>query len=121
MKFSIMGTLPGLNELTNAARSHWAAGHKQKREATDLCRFWVNAARLKPIERPVKIHFDWFEPNMRRDPDNVRVGSKYVLDSLVEAEILPNDSRKWIVGLSDTFHEADKLNPRIEITIEEAA
>ncbi len=121
MKFSIMGTLPGLNEIIGAARSHWAASSKQKRAATDLCRFWVNAARLTPVSRPVKIHFDWYEPTRRRDPDNLRAGSKFLLDSLVEAGILPNDSRKWIVALSDTFHEADKANPRIEVTIEEAA
>lgn len=117
--FTIMGTLPGLNEMTNKARSHWAAGHTQKRKATDLCRFWVNAARLKPITKPVAVNFDWYEPNLRRDPDNIRCGAKYVLDALVEASILPQDSRRWIKGLSDTFPPPDASRPRIEVRIEE--
>lgn len=106
--------------MTNVARSHWAAGHTQKRKATDLCRFWVNAAKLLPIKSPVTVHFDWFEPNLRRDPDNIRCGAKYVLDSLVEASVLPKDSRKWISGLSDRFMPPDASRPRIEVTIKEA-
>lgn len=117
MKFTIMGTLPGLNEMTNAARTHWAAGHTQKRKATDLCRFWVNLAKMRPFSGPVKVHFDWYEPNMKRDPDNIRAGAKYIMDSLVEAQILPNDSQKWVKGLSDRFCVPDALKPRIEVEI----
>lgn len=117
MTFTIMGTLPGLNEISNASRTNWYMGHKQKREATDLCRFWVNAAKLKPITTPIKVHFEWFEKDLRRDPDNVRCGAKYILDALVEAAILPRDSRKWVKGLSDGYPDPDKQKPRIEVTI----
>lgn len=106
--------------MINAARSHWSKGQDEKRKMTDQCRFWINAARLKPITRPVTIHFDWYEPNLRRDPDNIRAGSKYILDAMQEASILPQDSRKWIKGLSDSYPPSDALKPRVEVSIEDA-
>jgi len=81
--------------------------------------FWINAHKLLPVTSPVKVHFDWYEPNMKRDPDNIRAGAKFILDALVEASILPKDSRKWVKGLSDAFPDPDAQNPRVEVQIEE--
>lgn len=114
-----MGRLNGLNEMINAARSHWSKGREEKQEMTDLCAFWVMAARLKPYATPVLIHFDWIEPNSRRDPDNIRAGAKYVLDALKNQSILPQDSRKWIKGISDAFPPPDALKPRVVVRIED--
>ena len=55
---------------------------------------------------------------MRRDPDGLRgFVAKYILDGLVTAEIIPDDSAKHIVGFTDTF-VLDRDNPGIEITLE---
>lgn len=106
--------------MTNASRFNRFAGAAQKKKNTTICMFWINAYKLKPIKNPVTIHFDWYEPNAKRDPDNIRAGSKYILDALVEAGILPSDGQKWIHGLSDRFMVATLKTQRIEVTIEEA-
>lgn len=57
-------------------------------------------------------------PNMKRDPDNLRgVATKYVLDGLVKAGIIPDDSPKYIHSFEDVF-VLDRDNPRIVIDLE---
>lgn len=119
IEFTIPGQLPGLNEIISQARYNRFAGASQKKKQMKYCLFWINAARLKPAPNPVKVHFDWFEPNAKRDPDNIRSGAKFILDSLVEAQILRNDGQKWIKGLSDGFYVVAPKNARIEVRIEE--
>lgn len=119
MKFTIMGRLASLNDIIGRTNHSRWAGATLKKKQTELCRFWINAARLPKVTKPIYVHFDWHEPNKRRDPDNTRTGAKFILDALVEAQILPTDGRKWVKGLSDTFPEPDALNPRVEVTITE--
>lgn len=118
-RFTIMGRLASLNDIIGRTNANRWAGAKLKKDQGELCRFWIMAAKLKPVTRPVAIHFDWYEPNERRDPDNTRTGAKFILDSLVEAQILPTDGRKWIKALSDTFWPSDPLKPRVEVSIKE--
>lgn len=119
MKFIISGRLPGLNEVIGASRYNRFAGAKQKREATDLCRFHIIAQNVQKISAPVMVHFTWYERDRRRDCDNVATGAKFILDALVEQKILPNDNRKWVRGISHLFPEPDPLKPRIEVTVTE--
>lgn len=67
----------------------------------------------------VKVSFAWIEPNAKRDLDNITGGQKVILDALVMEGILQNDTRQWIKGISHSFPDPDKLNPRIEVQIEE--
>lgn len=41
------------------------------------------------------------------------------MDALVELGRIPNDSRRYIKGITHLFPEPDKDNPRIEITLTE--
>ena len=45
---------------------------------------------------PWEVSFSWREPNRHRDIDGVRAGSKFVLDGLVAAGVLPTDGQKCI-------------------------
>lgn len=113
----ISGKLPSRNEAENAARSHWAKGAKIKRENTELVYFNVIAARLKPIIGTAKIIITFYERDRKRDADNIiGGGAKYILDGLVMAGIIKDDSQKY-VELSIAPIKIDKLNPRVEITI----
>lgn len=113
----ISGKLPNRNEAENAARSHWAKGAKIKRENTELVYFSVIAARLKPIIGMANIVITFYERDKKRDADNViGGGTKYILDGLVMAGIVKDDSQKY-VELSIGPIKTDKLNPRVEITI----
>jgi hypothetical protein len=115
--FSIPGRLPGMNEIVNAARHNRFAGAKQKRDETERCALW--AMPLKPFNEPVRLSIRWIEPNMRRDVDNISGGgTKFILDGLVAAGKLPNDSRRWVTGIFHEFPNPDKKNPRVVIIIE---
>ena len=118
MKFTIPGRLSGANEAIKAMNSHYAIGNRLKRLESKRCAEAAICGGVRPIKRPVLIHFHWIEPNQRRDLDNVRFGAKYILDGLRECGRLPNDGWAWVKGMSDTF-SVDKDNPRIEVSIVE--
>lgn len=68
---------------------------------------------------PVYMHYIWYEPNRRRDKDNVSgYGRKIIQDALVKGGYLRNDGWNEIAGFSDDFC-VDKKNPRIEVYIDE--
>lgn len=118
VKFTIQGRLCGMNDFIGAMNANRWKGADLKRKETRRCALAV--AGLPPIRKPVEISFSWFEPNARRDIDNVAAGgTKVILDGLVSAGILPNDGRKWVVGINHRFPEVDAQNPRVEVLITE--
>lgn len=71
------------------------------------------------FKKPIHIHYHFYEPNTRRDKDNISgYFHKIFQDALVDKGIIPNDGWKYISGMSDSFG-VDRKNPRIEITIRE--
>jgi hypothetical protein len=71
------------------------------------------------VGKKVKIDYHWYEPNKKRDLDNISsFGRKVVQDALVDNGILQNDGWNEVVGFSDTFF-IDEKNPRIEVIITE--
>ena len=115
-KLIIHGDLPCMNEIIAVAKRHHMQYSKMKKNSTELVK--VHAWHLpKDLER-VFITFRWFCKNRKKDPDNIVVGKKFILDGLVEAGVLKNDGWKQIAGFKDEF-EVDRDNPRIEIIIEE--
>lgn len=61
-----------------------------------------------------------YEPNARRDVDNVTSGAgKVILDALQEIGVLQGDGRKYIAQVIYSAVEVDRKNPRVEISIEE--
>lgn len=116
----IPGTLNNLNDYIDAERSNRYQGAKMK---ADNEKYVVVAIRqcLKGvrIEKPVEMNYTWYEPNKRRDKDNVSsFGRKIIQDALVNAAVLKGDGWKYIVGFSDRF-EVDCKKPRIEVLIRE--
>ena len=115
MKIEIPGRLPGLNEIIDAAKSHYAKYSTEKKEYTEEVAWLAKQARLPKYEKAYLV-ITWFEPNGRRDPDNVMAGQKFILDGLVQAGVLPGDSQKYILGIYHRFM-VDRKNPRIEVEI----
>lgn len=119
-KLVIETILPDLNSYQYACRSHYSKGAKMKKQWV----FTVSAyiyQQLKglTIDKKVKIDYIWYEPNRRRDLDNISsFGRKVIQDALVDSGVLKNDGWKNIVGFSDSFF-IDKENPRIEVIIKE--
>lgn len=114
----VHGQLPGRNELIKADRRHWAEGGKLKKQATDLVAWEAAIQHIKPVGK-CHITIQCFEPDMRRDSDNVQTGAvKPILDGLKLAGVIKDDSRKY-VRLTMLPVEIDRENPRVEVWIED--
>lgn len=116
MRFTIQGRLPGYNEIIGATNAHRYAGHMLKRRETKRCGQEIIAQSVPTFKKPISILFQWFEPNARRDIDNVSAGQKFILDALVETGRLTNDTREWVTMITHEF-PIDRKNPRIEVVV----
>lgn len=119
-RLAIPGTLPNLNDYIAAERTNRHKGAKMKADSGNIVAAAIRQClRGVRIEKMVYMEYTWYEPNKRRDKDNVSsFGRKVIQDSLVDAGILKDDGWKHVVGFSDRF-EVDKDNPRIEVLIKE--
>ena len=116
MKLVIMGTLPGRNEAENAARTHWTKGRDFKRRWTDYVAYQTVGQCTATLNRPAKARVTFYEPNQKRDQDNVMSGLKYICDGLVAAGIIKGDSPRHL-RFESVRVEYDRDNPRIEVEL----
>lgn len=118
--FYIHSKLPNLNEFrAEIARSPYKGG-KLKAEVEDGIMLDIMLAKqqgtLKPIKRyPIQINCVWGMQTKRIDLDNRRSSVKFILDAMQKAEIIPNDSQKYICGLFDEFKQAKEDFVKVEI------
>ena len=118
-KLIIHGTLPGLNEYTVASRANRYAAAKMKKKVQSIIAAAIYECLPNVhIERPVRLAFTWYEPNKKRDKDNIAFAKKFIFDALVENNVIPNDGWKNIDSFSDSF-KVDAQNPRVEVEIME--
>ncbi len=69
---------------------------------------------------PVRMVYNWYEPNRKRDKDNISsFGRKVIQDALIHGGWLKNDGWKDIAGFENKFF-VDAKNPRIEVEIWES-
>jgi Holliday junction resolvase RusA-like endonuclease len=116
MKLIIPGRLPGLNDMIEAARKNKYESANMKKAYTELVAWCVKSARLPHLSSPVDLVFTWYEPNRKRDKDNIMAGQKFILDGLVTAGVLTNDGWKQIGDISHRFR-IDKYNSRVEVEL----
>lgn len=121
LEFTIPGRLPGINEYTNACRRNPYSGARMKKEGEQVCSWAVITAMRNwgpfPIDGPVRLEYTYYEPNEKRDVDNISgFAHKVIQDILVTLDVLKDDSMKFIKGYSDEFY-IDRENPRIEVKI----
>lgn len=123
-RFVVKGKLPGLNDYLKAERNFrrgHSCGNDMKQEYQLLVSNAIRATlKRRVIKSPITIHYSFYEPNRRRDLDNIAaVAHKFIQDALVKCQVIENDGWQYIKGFSDEFH-VDKHNPRIEVTLIEA-
>lgn len=113
------GRLPGLNEIIDAAKQgrgkYQPYAIMKDRYTSEIG--WL--AKKLPAYNRVDIVITWYEPNLRRDPDNIMAGQKFILDGLVAGGALPKDTRRHVNSITH-IPEFDKENPRVEIEVQEA-
>lgn len=114
----IKGTLPNLNEYTSACRSNKYVGAKMKKRAEEVIGWYIKS-QIPEIyfDCVVSLNFRWYEPNRKRDLDNICFAKKFILDALVNNGTIKADGWQGVVGFTDQFF-VDVENPRIEVDIE---
>lgn len=114
----IKGQLPNLNDYTKACRSNRYVGAKMKKQAEDIISLHIKQ-QIPDVhfEDVVRLAFRWYEPNKRRDLDNICFAKKFILDALVSAGTIKADGWRGVKGFTDEFF-LDSDNPRIEVDIE---
>lgn len=111
-----------MNDYVNECRSNpYGANSLKKRNQKQVYLAILEADRREKLHRiykyPVRLKITWYEPNKRRDVDNITFAVKFILDELVKERILQNDSQKYVCEIWNSV-KVDKLNPRIEVEIE---
>lgn len=115
--FTVTGRLPGYNELK--ARC-WQEAARRKHDAMREVQIAAMAAKIRPIRKKITVTIRCFEPNARRDVDNVTAGAgKVILDALQEIGVLAGDGRKYVEQVIYEQVEIDRKNPRVEVEMGE--
>ena len=120
-KFTIQGRLDGLNDYIKACRTNKYAGNTMKHKNQGYVEMGIIEACSRGFMRkvdkyPVRLKITWYEPNSKRDIDNIVFATKFIQDALVNRGMLENDGQKQICGIS---HDVlvDRKHPRIEVEI----
>ena len=82
MKFEIPGRLPGFNEIIEAAKlrgRNYKEYATMKDRNTQMVAWLAKKAGLPKYEKAYLV-ITWYEPNSRRDPDNVMAGEPLLLE-----------------------------------------
>ncbi len=118
IRFSVPGIPPSLNIWS---RMHWSKAAKIKKQwERDIFYSFMSTGRVwKKNEFPyqkakIKLTY-YFATNRRRDVDNIN--QKFILDGLVKAGVIADDSIK-VIGQVEAIPDYDSQNPRVEIEIE---
>ena len=93
------GKLPSLNEVINQNRANKFAGAQIKSQLTQELA-WTFKPQCEPITDPCCVLITFYEPNKRRDIDNIQSSTKFILDALVMAGILVNDTQRYVTDVS---------------------
>lgn len=119
---------PSLNEYIAAERirlggrgsKFMTKGALMKREWQSYISLFIrkDLKKLK-IEKPVIIHYHYFEADNRRDLGNIHAPcQKFTEDALQDCGVIKNDNQKCVVGFTAHF-SVDKDKPRVEVSLEE--
>lgn len=114
---NIQGTMPGLNDFLAAVNKHRLNGNKMKQEQTERVA-WVAKSQLPVFTKQINLTFVYREKNKKRDKDNIAFAKKFILDGLVMAGRVPNDTWAWIGDWSEAFI-VDAADPGITVIINE--
>ena len=116
--FTIKGRFPSLNEYINACRRNVYLSNQMKQTYTMTAMIYARQTRVKfDMDCAVTVKIAYYEPSSKRDIDNISsFGNKVILDGIVKAGMLKNDSQRYICGIVNSV-EIDRENPRIEVSI----
>ena len=115
-------TFPSLNNLLTAYGSTPYKGNAMKQKFQKICMDEVRfQLRRWKAEKPVILHYYFFEPNKGHKRDRINVFSmadKCFSDALVKCEVIVDDNPKYLLNATHDFFMTDDV-PGFEVYIEE--
>lgn len=120
-EFFIPGKLPGFNEIISSAKIKKGRGSRYEKEKREITFFLCGIIKAEKVSkfRKCRIGFRWVEPDRKRDIDNISSGKKYILDALVWAGVIADDSWKCVRGFLQEEFYCDRRNPGVWVRLEE--
>jgi len=118
VKIIIHDELTDLNTYIRKERGNRFVAAHIKEEETFRVYLECKTQKVPPVHFPVFVECHWFCKNKRKDKDNIAFGKKFILDGLVKAGVLSDDTWKMIVGFRDEFF-IDNMRPRVEVYLHE--
>lgn len=117
LSFTLDGEFTGLNEYISAMNRSKYIGNKIKQSETERVA-WA-CKKLAPLSSdfPFVIEATWYVKDLKKDQDNITSAKKFILDGMVLARVLKNDSRKHVRIWKDMDVLVDSSHPRVEITV----
>ena|GEM_PF-538776 len=110
-----------INDWMHAMNVNRFKGNDLKKYYTGIAAEYAHEAALqagwKTPDVRVDLRIVWHEVNARRDPDNIMGGIKFVLDGIVKAGLIHDDSQKHIRGIHHDDIVIDKQDPGAMVTI----
>lgn len=119
------GRLPSANDLIQINRVNRYKGASLKKKYTqELANVFGSQTKVR-FKGHVTCYVNFYEDSMRRDDDNVISGLKYVMDGLVTAGIINDDSPKYCHVRPERWQSKlvidNKKVPYITVRIEETS
>jgi crossover junction endodeoxyribonuclease RusA len=110
---------PGLELLSLNGREHWAARNRTFQSLKKAAWAMLLNARLPKLERvTVRVIYD--PPDRRpRDPDNLSATVKPLVDAIVAAKILPDDTSEHVLWAHGEVSTEVRRPSRLRIIITE--
>ena len=93
----------------------WRKRNRGKETENIIWVYIKQQLKCSKINKPVKIHFTWAEENKKRDLDNICFAKKFILDALVKANVLENDTQNFVKGFTDNFEYNTENKVIVEI------
>lgn len=116
--FTIPWKLPGLNDYISALDHNRYSGAKLKKDTELGIRACIRKYMPSNLKIPyrVQVEITFYEPNRKRDYDNIESAVKFIMDALVQEKVILNDNQKHTYP-PRYIHKIDAANPRVEVTI----
>ena len=108
--------MPSLNDYISAERANRYKAAAMKKRETARVRAAAMQQRAPRFERRVTVRTTCYEPDMRRDADTGGFARKFVLDGLVAAGVIKDDSRKYVEQCPDRVL-TDRARPRVVVEV----
>lgn len=106
LPFAVVSQVPSLND-----RDHWAVKAKKVKEWRDAAHVLARAARIPRCGR-IRVELHYVPATaQRRDPDNLVAAYKPLVDGLVDAGVVPDDTEAFVERVFPIIHPAQRTLP----------